>query len=100
MRRVVVTGLGLVSPLGNDVATSWNALLDGACGIDRITLFDVENYGCQIGGEVKNFDAAQYLPATLTALSLSGARPAWKRWTTRGLSSSRAIPPLNAQASF
>ena len=63
MRRVVVTGLGLVSPLGNDVDTSWNALLDGACGIDRITLFDVENYGCQIGGEVKNFDAAQYLPA-------------------------------------
>ena len=63
MRRVVVTGLGLVSPLGNDVATSWNALLDGACGIDRVTLFDVDNYGCQIGGEVKNFDAAQYLPA-------------------------------------
>ena len=53
MRRVVVTGLGLVSPLGNDVATSWNALLDGACGIDRVTLFDVDNYGCQIGGEVK-----------------------------------------------
>ena len=52
MRRVVVTGLGLVSPLGNDVDTSWNALLEGACGIDRITLFDVENYGCQIGGEV------------------------------------------------
>ena len=67
MRRVVVTGLGLVSPLGNDVATSWNALLDGACGIDRITLFDVENYGCQIGGEVKNFDAAQYLPCLLYA---------------------------------
>ncbi len=63
MRRVVVTGLGMVSPLGNDVASSWDALLKGESGIDTITLFDASQFGCQIAGEVKGFDATQYLPA-------------------------------------
>ncbi len=51
-RRVVVTGLGMVSPIGNDVASSWQAALEGKSGIDRITAFDASAFGCQIAGEV------------------------------------------------
>lgn len=58
-RRVVVTGLGMVSPIGNDVASSWKAALEGKSGIDRITAFDASAFGCQIAGEVKDFDAGQ-----------------------------------------
>ena len=60
-RRVVVTGLGMVSPIGNDVASSWQAALEGKSGIDRITAFDASAFGCQIAGEVKDFDAGKYL---------------------------------------
>ncbi|MCF0253736.1 MAG: beta-ketoacyl-ACP synthase II [Duodenibacillus sp.] len=63
MRRVVVTGLGMVSPLGNDVASSWEALLAGKCGIGPITRFDASAFGSRIAGEVKGFDASLYLPA-------------------------------------
>ena len=50
-RRVVVTGLGMVSPIGNDVASSWKAALEGKSGIDRITAFDASAFGCQIAGD-------------------------------------------------
>ena len=60
-RRVVVTGLGMVSPLGADLATSWKNALEGKSGIGRITAFDPSEFGCQIAGEVKDFDAAKYL---------------------------------------
>lgn len=63
MRRVVVTGLGMVSPLGNDVNTSWEALLAGKCGIGPITQFDASSFGCRIAGNVKDFDPAQHVPA-------------------------------------
>ena len=62
-RRVVVTGLGVVSPLGNDLETTWKNLLAGECGIDRITAFDPSGYDCQIAAEVKNFDAAPAFPS-------------------------------------
>ncbi len=62
-RRVVATGLGMVCPVGNDVATSWQAMLAGRSGIDRITRFDASGLQCRIAGEVKGFDAALYLPA-------------------------------------
>jgi 3-oxoacyl-[acyl-carrier-protein] synthase II len=62
-RRVVVTGLGAVTPLGHDVETLWHNLLAGECGIDRITLFDSAGYDCQIAAEVKNFDPAPAFPA-------------------------------------
>lgn len=61
MRRVVVTGLGMVSPLGNDVDSSWKTLLAGGCGIGPVTLFDASDFGCRIAGEVKNFDPAKAL---------------------------------------
>lgn len=56
MRRVVVTGLGAVTPVGNDVPTMWSNMLKGVCGIDRITRFDVEDFAVKNAGEVKNFD--------------------------------------------
>jgi 3-oxoacyl-[acyl-carrier-protein] synthase II len=60
-RRVVVTGLGVVSPVGNDVASSWEALLAGRSGIGPITRFDASGLGCRIAGEVRNFDLSAYM---------------------------------------
>ena len=60
-RRVVVTGLGAVTPLGNDVPTTWSKLIAGESGIDRITLFDPSPFTVQIAGEVKNFDPLNYV---------------------------------------
>ncbi|RKW29444.1 MAG: beta-ketoacyl-[acyl-carrier-protein] synthase II [Kingella sp. (in: b-proteobacteria)] len=62
-RRVVITGLGQISPVGNDVETAWQNLLAGKSGIGRITKFDASDVSCQIAGEVKDFDISQYLPA-------------------------------------
>ncbi|MFP5405849.1 MAG: beta-ketoacyl-ACP synthase II, partial [Gammaproteobacteria bacterium] len=60
-RRVVVTGLGIVSPVGNDVPTAWGNLVAGKSGITRITHFDPSPFPTQIGGEVNDFDVAQYM---------------------------------------
>ena len=62
-RRVVVTGLGVVSALGLDSDTFWNNIIAGRCGIDKITAFDVSKYDCQIAAEVKNFDPAAAFPS-------------------------------------
>ena len=62
-RRVVVTGLGVVSALGLDSDTFWNNIIAGRCGIDKITAFDVSKYDCQIAAEVKNFDPAPAFPS-------------------------------------
>ena len=62
-KRIVITGLGMVSPLGNTVADNWNNLLAGVSGIGPITRFDASNLACQIAGEVKDFDITQYIPA-------------------------------------
>ena len=62
-RRVVVTGLGIVSPVGNDVNTAWGNLLAGQSGITRVSKFDASALSCQIAGEVKNFDPAEYIGA-------------------------------------
>ena len=60
-RRVVVTGLGIVSPIGNTVAEAWQSCLAGKPGITRITRFDPSRLACQIAGEVKGFDIAPYM---------------------------------------
>ncbi len=62
-RRIVVTGLGVVSPVGIGVETSWSNLVAGKSGITRISKFDPSNFASQIAGEVKDFDVSQYLPA-------------------------------------
>jgi 3-oxoacyl-[acyl-carrier-protein] synthase II len=62
-RRVVVTGLGIISPVGNGVPEAWKNILAGASGITRITRFDASAFTSQIAGEVKGFDPAQHLSA-------------------------------------
>lgn len=62
-RRVVVTGLGMLTPLGTDVASTWQALQQGKSGVDFITHFDTEAYSTKFAGLVKNFDVEQYFPA-------------------------------------
>ena len=61
-RRVVVTGLGCISPVGNTVADAWAALLAGQSGIDLITSFDAGTYACKFAGEVKGFNITDYIP--------------------------------------
>jgi len=60
-RRVVITGLGIISPVGNTVAEAWASVIAGRSGISRISRFDPSRLSCQIAGEVKGFDLAQYL---------------------------------------
>lgn len=62
MRRVVITGTGVVSPIGNDTQTFWKNLLDGVCGIEEISSIDTSEQKVKIGGEVKNFDPLLYMP--------------------------------------
>ena len=60
-RRVVVTGLGTINPLGNNVSDTWNNLINGVSGIDYISSFETDNLPVKFAGEVKNFDANDYL---------------------------------------
>lgn len=62
-RRVVITGLGVVTPLGHDPATLWKNLLASECGVDKITLFDSSPFATQIAAEVKDFDASDAFPS-------------------------------------
>jgi 3-oxoacyl-[acyl-carrier-protein] synthase II len=84
-RRVVVTGLGAVTPVGLTVPETWAALVAGKSGIARVTQFDVSPYASQIGGEVKNFDPTVFIPrkearrmARCSQLSLAAAHEAWQ----------------------
>jgi len=60
-RRVVVTGMGVVSPIGNTIDEFWNSLKEGKSGITKIENFDVSEYTTKIAGEVKEFDYSNYL---------------------------------------
>ena len=62
-RRVVVTGMGLVTPLGHDLNTFWQNLITSQCGIDKISAFDASGFDTQIAGEVRNFDPAPAFPS-------------------------------------
>jgi len=62
-RRVVVTGMGVVTPLGNDLNSFWQNLVTGQCGIDKITAFDTSAFDTKIAGEVKNFDPTPAFPS-------------------------------------
>ena len=62
-KRVVVTGIGVVSPLGQGIDCFWQNITAGRCGIDKITAFDTEGFACKIAGEVKDFDAAEAFPS-------------------------------------
>src|SRR5579859_7397419 len=60
-RRVVVTGIGAITPVGNDVESMWKVLREGGSGIGRITHFDASKFPTKIAAEVKNFDLAKYV---------------------------------------
>ncbi len=60
MNRVVITGMGIISPVGNDTETFWNSLKNGVCGIGMITRFDTTDYTVKVAAEVKDFDAKKY----------------------------------------
>ena len=62
-RRVVVTGIGLVTPLGTSTEATWDSLVNGRSGIDRITRFDASDQASQIAAEVKDFEPEQYFEA-------------------------------------
>lgn len=62
-RRVVVTGMGIVSPLGNDLATSWDGIVHGRSGIGPITQIDASQFTTKIAGEIKNFDPTLFVSA-------------------------------------
>lgn len=59
-RRVVITGMGVVSPIGNDVESVWDSVLNNRCGIDRITHFDPSDFRAKLAGEVKDLDMEKY----------------------------------------
>lgn len=61
MKRVVITGMGIISPIGNDIPSFWNSLTAGVCGIGPITAFDTTAYKVKLAAEVKNFDPLLYM---------------------------------------
>ena len=94
-RRVVITGLGVVTPIGNDVDTFWRNLQNGVSGIGKIQAFDTTAYDCQIAGEVRNFEPKNYFrnPKDVrrtdryTHLAMAAAKwprtiaaSIWKKW--------------------
>lgn len=85
-RRVVITGLGVITPVGNDVETFWRNLQNGVSGIELIQAFDTTNYDCRIGGEVRNFEPKDFFnnpkdarrTDRFTQLAMAAAKMAWK----------------------
>jgi len=89
-RRVVITGLGVVTPLGHQLDVFWNSLVSGLCGIDRITAFDPSPFDTQIAGQVKDFDLAPAFPSSkeirrTDRYSQFGVYAAWSALKDSGL---------------
>ena len=85
-RRVVVTGVGLVSPLAIGTQANWAAILAGKSGIGPITRFDASRYSARIAGEVQGFDPLQFVEKKDVKKSSSSSRspPRSSRWTMHG----------------
>ncbi|MBQ8811845.1 MAG: beta-ketoacyl-ACP synthase II [Bacteroidales bacterium] len=91
-RRVVVTGTGVISPVGNDVQTFWKNLLDGVCGIDFITSIPTDDLPVKIAGEVKDFNPADYgieppFARKQDKFTIYAVAAAWQAMKESGLSS-------------
>ena len=94
--RVFVTGLGVISPVGNTVDEMWTSIRNGVSGIGRITRFDASRVDAKIAGEVKNFDVSKYIDpkearrmALFTQFALAAAKQAWQ---DAGLAEGGAVP--------
>ena len=98
-RRVVVTGLGCISPVGNTVADAWSALLAGRSGITAITKFDASAMACKSAGEVKQFDLESYISAkearTMDTFIHYGVAAADQAVRDAGLATGEALAHLN-----
>ena len=77
-RRVVITGLGCVSPIGNTIADAWSAALAGKSGIANITKFDASSFSTHFAGEVKGFNVEEYMEANGTSISKASFHNAMK----------------------
>ncbi|RKJ14024.1 beta-ketoacyl-[acyl-carrier-protein] synthase II, partial [Butyricicoccus sp. 1XD8-22] len=84
MERVVITGMGVVSPIGNNIQTFWDNLIEGKSGISTIDTFDVTNHKTKIAGIVREFDAEEVLGKNVarrldrfTQFALAAAEQAW-----------------------
>ena len=94
-RRVVITGLGAVTPLGHEVEGFWNSLLAGRCGVETITAFDASAFDTRIAAEVKNFDPSPAFPSPKEArrtdrYSQFGAHAAWQALKDSGIDLDKA----------
>ena len=80
IRRVVVTGMGAISPVGNNVSQLWSSLVQGVHGIGPITCFDTTNYKAKLAAQVKDFDPRAYMEKsdTLRSDAAAALRPVWK----------------------
>ena len=100
-RRVVVTGLGCISPVGNTVQDAWSNLLAGRSGISRITRFDASAFNCQIAGEVKGFELEKYISSkearTMDTFIHYGLAAAQQAVEDAGLSTGEALSPELAE---
>jgi len=95
-RRVVITGLGIVCPVGNDIPTAWDNVLNGRTGIGRITRFDPTDFNAHIAGEVKGFDVTAYMPAKearqMDTFIHYGIAAGVQAWRDSGLDEASANP--------
>ncbi len=99
-KRVVVTGLGVISSVGNDVNTFWNSLKDGVCGIDYITDFPTDELPVKIGGKIKNFNPEEYgmdrhFIRKQDLFTVFGMAAAWQAMNDSGLSSKGDTPNVD-----
>src|SRR5881398_588587 len=96
-RRVVITGLGVVTPLGNSVDVFWNNLISGQCGVDKITSFDATPFDTQIAAQVKDFDPGPAFPTPKEArrtdrYSQFGIFAAWQALKDSGIDLNQTNP--------
>ena len=83
MERVVITGMGAVTPVGNDVQTFWESLKAGKCGVGPITKFDVSEFKVKLAAEVKDFDVTQYVDKREARRMDINCHFAWRRRSRR-----------------
>jgi 3-oxoacyl-[acyl-carrier-protein] synthase II len=98
-RRVVVTGIGVINALGDNVDTFWDNIVAGRCGIDRITAFDISDYACQIAAEVREFDPTPAFPSPkeirrTDRFAQFGIYAGWKALQDSGLEIDKCDPDL------
>src|SRR5258708_1258742 len=94
-RKVVITRLRVLSPIGNDLDTFWNGLISGKCGVERITAFDASQYDTQIAAEIKAFDPAPAFPSPkeirrTDRFAQYGVHAAWQALRDSGLDLKKA----------